>query len=315
MNGPITLTEALDWLHTQLETRAPEAVLLPQAAGRVLATALTLAPSPPHPTAAIDGTAVRAAATEGASDYAPLPIAGTSVRAGDAMPSGADAVLPPPAYDAGAVLIPIGRGANVHPPAHDIPTGATVPAGTRLTALHLALLPGDPLVRLQPRVTAPSPTLQALAAAAGAFATADDPDLLLLTKQPATGWTAHATAIAICPGENTCIGHFHQTPAIILPRHPADAATVFAILVAPILRHLAGLPEPQPTAATLTRKIASPLGQLDAVRVRVDSGEATPLGPAAGIGLLAAAGANGLALVPEGSEGYPAGAIIPIYPV
>ena len=67
--------------------------------------------------------------------------------------------------------------------------------------------------------------------------------------------------------------------------------------------------------ATLTRKIASALGQLDAVRVRLDHGAATPLGPAEGIGLLTAATADGLVLVPEGSEGYPAGAVVPIYPI
>lgn len=315
MTGSITLTSAITWLDARCAARAPETVPLSHAAGRVLATPITLIPSPPSATAAIDGLAVRAAATEGASDYAPLPMPGTPVRAGEALPPDTDAVLPPHGYDGMAALMPIGRGTNVHPAGHDIPADAVLPAGTPLTALHLALLPTDPLVRPQARVGTPGPALQALVTAAGALVTQQKPDLLLSTEQPVTGWTAHATALAICPGETTAIGHVHDTPAIILPRHPASAATVFALLVAPILRRLAGLPEPQPATATLTRKIASALGQLDAVRVRVDNGHATPLGPAEGIGLLAAAAANGLALVPEGSEGYPAGAIIPIYPL
>jgi molybdopterin biosynthesis enzyme len=392
------LAEAIGWLQARCAARSPETVPLRLAAGRVLAADAVLARSPAHATAAIDGVAVLAAAVEGASDYAPVPVAGVVVRAGDAMPAGADAVLPPHGVEDGAALMAVGRGAGVHPPGHDVMEGAVLPAGTVLTALHLALLRGDPMVRPLARVALADPRLSgrfldletigykkavipglvpgthavpsqpanplihptsqpdssrslcgvggrdkpghddllgsdmksipgsrapdfvsllALVAAAGAVVTADEPDLVLLAERSGggAGWVAQAEGIAMQPGEATAIGLFGGAPAIVLPRHAADAATVFALLAAPVLRRIGGLPEPQPVPGTLTRKITSSLGMLEAVRVRVAGGRATPLGPAEGIGLLAAAAANGLVLVPEGSEGYPAGAMVPIYPL
>lgn len=310
----MTLADAIGWLQAQWVVRAAETIPLRQAAGRVLAGSVGLAPSPLHASAAIDGVAVRAADTAGASDYAPLRVAGTPVRAGDTMPADADAVLPPHGYEDGAAVVAIGRGGGVHPPGHDVAAGAVLAKATVLTALHLALLPGDPLVRRLARVAAPDlASLHALVAAAGAIVVGEDPDLVLLAERPESGWVVQADGIAIRPGEATAIGLLGATPAIVLPRHPAEAATVFAVLAVPVLRRVAGLPELVPVIARLTRKISSALGQVDAVRVRVDGGVATLLGPAEGIGLLAAAGANGLVLVPEGSEGYPAGAMVPIY--
>ncbi len=154
--------------------------------------------------------------------------------------------------------------------------------------------------------------LLALLADLGAVAAGADPDLVL---DPAAAATWHAEAIAIRPGETTAIGLADGTPALRLPPHPADAATTFLLLAVPILRRLSGRPAPQSIEAVLTRKISSVLGQVDAVRVRRVGAAATPLGPAEGIGLLAAAAANGLVLVPEGSEGYPAGATVPIWPI
>jgi molybdopterin biosynthesis enzyme len=299
----IPLADALGWLRGEARRRAAETVPLELAVGRVLSVDLALSVRPAHPTAAMDGVAVRGVETEGASDYAPLPVAGMRVHAGSRLPPGA-----------GATTAAIARGGNVRPAGHDVPGDVWLAAGTILTPLHLAILDTDPRVAPRPRVAAPPwPAVRALLVQAGAIIVEGDADLVLMQVPAFTQMVA--AGIAIRPGETTAIGLVDAIPAICLPPHPADAATVFALLAAPVLRHLARLPEPEPREGRLSRKISSSLGQVDAVRVRLDGGTAVPLGPAEGIGLLAAAGANGLVLVPEGSEGYPAGTMVPIFPV
>ena len=64
----------------------------------------------------------------------------------------------------------------------------------------------------------------------------------------------------------------------------------------------------------LTGKIVSGLGQIEAVLVRRVGDRATQLGPVGETPLAALLQANGLALVPEGSEGYPEGAMIAVHP-
>ena len=306
----IPLADAQAWLRERLRLGPPETIPFSEAAGRILAADAALSPRPPFPAALVDGLAVRAADTEGASDYAPLSVRGVSVKAGDRLPANADAVLPTIDGDTHARAA-VAPGHGVAPVGHDVPHGAVLRAGTPLVPLHLALLGADPLVLARPRVAAAA-LLNALVRAEGGQADMAAPGLVL-TECPLTS-IDHA-AVAIRPGETTALGHIGLVPAIRLPTHPAAQATVFSLLVAPILRRLAGRAEPVPIPAILARKITSQLGQLDAVRVRAEGGTAVPLGPADTIGLLAAASATGLVLVPEGSEGYPAGATVPIYPL
>jgi molybdopterin biosynthesis enzyme len=66
-------------------------------------------------------------------------------------------------------------------------------------------------------------------------------------------------------------------------------------------------------AATLARKVASPLGLADVVAVRLAAGKAEPI--ASGYWPLASlAGTDGWILVPADSEGFPAGAEVMVRP-
>jgi molybdopterin biosynthesis enzyme len=308
----LRLPEARAWLATHMRRRGGERVAPDRAVGRVLAADVALATWPPCPTAAVGGFAIRAADSEGAAAYAPMPVRATAVAAGAAMPAGTDAVIVADELACGAVLGPVARGAGVHPAGHDSPSGAILPSGLRLRPLHVALLRDDALVHPQARVAAEDTWLRAMiavaggaaAGTAGGLAEAGAADLVLLPDDRGGVPLLEAIAVGLVDG----------APGIGLPAHPADAATLFALLVAPALRGFAGLPEAEPGQARLGRKVTSALGQMDAVRVRLVAGEAIPLGPAEGIGVLAAAAADGLVLVPEGSEGYPAGALVPIYP-
>ena len=285
---------------------------LVHALGRTLAEPVIATALPPAPTAAIAGLATTATATAGASDYAPLPIDGTPVEPGQPMPPGTDAVLPPEWHDAGAALMPIPPGHGVTAPGHDAPAGWTLPAGTVLGPLHIAILDqlGQATVAVirRPHVAPCPPMLSALATQAGAVI-AGPPDLIL---------AAHPLAIrlAIRPGDDAALGFMDGNP-----RGPASpptrlaAATLFAVLVAPALRRMACLPEPPPIPATLTRKIASTLGQTDVIRVQITGHQATPLGPAEHGSLVAGLRADGLVLVPDNSEGHPPGATVQVHPL
>jgi molybdopterin molybdotransferase len=109
-----TVNAALVWLDAQLYTMPSEIVPLRVAAGRVLAeSVISDVDVPGFDRATMDGYAVVAASTEGASAYSPLPLtvigdsmpgcpfdgfvsAGAAVRimTGAPMPRGADAVVP-----------------------------------------------------------------------------------------------------------------------------------------------------------------------------------------------------------------------------
>jgi molybdopterin molybdotransferase len=326
----IPLRDARAWLESRVGRLEPEMAGIAAAVGRVLAEDL-LGAADDGRVAGLDGRAVCAADTEGASEYAPLPVAGVPIVAGALMPSGSDAVLPPQLEDAaGFAMVTIPPGHGVAPA-----DAAGLPAGTSLRPPHLALLarlgrdavtvirrPGITVRAAGPKSgrEALAPMLAALIAAEGAEAATREPDLIIYAGRSGPGAdddgidrfeTVFAHGIAIQPGETTALGTIGGKTAILLPGDPLACATVFALLAAPALRRMAGRPEPTPLTVTLTRKIASALGQVDAVRVRVEGGRATPLSTL----LSAGAGADGLVLAPEGSEGYPAGATVQVLPL
>ena len=63
----------------------------------------------------------------------------------------------------------------------------------------------------------------------------------------------------------------------------------------------------------LDRKITSAIGFTDLVRVRLQDGRATPLGPADAGGLARVVASDGWVLVPEGQEGFPAGTAVTVH--
>lgn len=106
-----------------------------------------------------------------------------------------------------------------------------------------------------------------------------------------------------------------QKPTVIIgvPGYPVSAALTGEIFVEPLLARWLGRPSatPQTIKATLTRKITSPAGDDDFVRVAVgrvgDRTLAAPLARGAGV-ITSLVRADGLALFPRGSQGMPAGA-------
>ncbi len=145
-----TVEAALDWLDQQLAPLAAEAVPLSAAAGRVLVEDVRSDfDVPGFPRSMMDGYAVRAADTSGASPYNRLPLTivgqvlpgctfdgtvneGQAVRimTGAPMPSGTDAVLPAEKVDTEGqrlyALDELSPGKHVGRRGEDIAAGTTV---------------------------------------------------------------------------------------------------------------------------------------------------------------------------------------------
>jgi putative molybdopterin biosynthesis protein len=127
--------------------------------------------------------------------------------------------------------------------------------------------------------------------------------------------------VAVRPGHPVILGMIDQpgppVPVIGVPGYPVSAALTGEIFVKPLLAVWQGQrrPEPVTLTASLTRKTTSPAGDDDYLRVavgRVGSRLlAAPLSRGAGV-ITSLVRADGIALVPRGSQGLPAGAEVEV---
>ena len=339
--------------------------------------------SPPFDAAGMDGIAIRAADTLGASETSPVylaPDAYDVIDTGDPMPAGRDAVVmrehvhydtedraellaavPPYQHvrsigedvSAGELLLPEGHRLRPADLAAALAAGAKQ-LSVRKRPLILILPTGDEIV---PNGTEPGPgeildtnslMLAAQAREAGCEARVlpiepDSPqriaaavtaaaamcDLLIVIAGSSAGrddYTARVVSetgtlavhgVAVRPGHPVVLGVVGQTPVLGAPGYPVSAALTFDIFAVPMLAGLSGAPPRRRpvTPAKLARKLASPLGMDDWVRVRLGSvgGDlvATPLPRGAGV-LTSLVRADGLLVVPAGVEGHHAGSTVSV---
>lgn len=131
--------------------------------------------------------------------------------------------------------------------------------------------------------------------------------------------------VAVRPGHPVILGMIKtdvppltKVPIIGVPGYPVSAALTGEIFVKPLLaRWLGRRPEEQLTVkAQLTRKVTSPAGDDDYMRVAVGRvGERTfaaPLSRGAGV-ITSLVRADGITILPRGSQGLPAGAEVVVH--
>jgi molybdopterin molybdotransferase len=324
---------------------APRQLALGDAEGCVLAGDVrATASAPAGPVALVDGWAVRADVVADAGPYAPLPLtpAPAWVNAGDALPPGADAVLPPDAVTVGAA------GAEVHASATAgdgaLASGGDAAAdqvlrraGERVRAADIAVLRalGLPGVTVRmPRVRLVSVNAEDVAAAIargvaahGAHAAvvrgleqalADGADAVIVVGGTGMGrsdasvaWLAQAGTvdmhgIGLLPGETAALGSIGAKPALLLPARLDGAMAAFLVVGEALLHGLTGAPISSGMTVTLARKIVSTVGLAEVVPVRRVAEGVEPL--ASGYWPMhAVTRADGWAYVPPESEGFPAG--------
>jgi putative molybdopterin biosynthesis protein len=123
--------------------------------------------------------------------------------------------------------------------------------------------------------------------------------------------------IAIRPGHPVVLGIARDRPVIGIPGYPVSAVITCDLLVKPVLYRLRGtaVPERLTLQATITRKIFSPLGEDEFLRVKVgrvgDKVVATPLSRGAGV-IMSLVRADGIVRIPRFSEGVHAGETVTV---
>lgn len=130
--------------------------------------------------------------------------------------------------------------------------------------------------------------------------------------------------IAMRPSSPTGLGRLGRRLVFLLPGHPVSALCAYDFFAGRAIRALGGRPIEWPyrrVRATLSRKISSPIGRLDYARVRLagavssdeTSPRAEPLAVAGAAVLSSTTRADGFVIVPDDSEGFPAGAMVDVW--
>lgn len=115
--------------------------------------------------------------------------------------------------------------------------------------------------------------------------------------------------VAIKPGKPVILGVIENTPVVGIPGYPVSAYLTFDLFVKPLVYRLQGLdtPEAPKVKAYTAKKIVSPLGQEEFMRVKLgriaDKIIATPISRGAGI-ITSMVKADGILRVPRLSEGF-----------
>jgi putative molybdopterin biosynthesis protein len=153
---------------------------------------------------------------------------------------------------------------------------------------------------------------------------ADECDLILLNAGSSSGSEDYSRqvvenlgkllvhGVAIRPGHPVILGMIGNIPIIGVPGYPVSAALTGEIFVEPLLAVWSGRKPavPETLSAVLTRKITSPAGDDDFLRVAVGRvGErwlAAPLSRGAGV-ITSLVQADGIVILPRGTQGFSAG--------
>ena len=216
------------------------------------------------------------------------------------------------------------------------PAVAIIPTGSELVDISDNPQPGDIVefnslvlaamleewgaepARLTPVPDDPALLREAVSRAAGEFdvvlvnagSSAGSEDYTAATVEALGSLIVHG--VAIRPGHPIVLGIVSNKPVIGIPGYPVSAVIACELFVQPIIESMLGRPaDPEPTAeATMTRRVHSPMGEDEFLRVRLgqvgDSLVATPLQRGAGV-ISSLVRADGIARIPRNSEGIEAG--------
>lgn len=357
-----------------------ETVPLDRANGRVTAAPVWAKVSSPHyDAAAMDGVAVRARDTIGATETAPLQLKvgeqAVWLDTGDPVPQGFDAIIMIEVVhevDESTIEIqsPVAPYQHVRPLGEDIvATELVLPQGHRLRPQDLAACAAaghtEVSVRSAPRV-AIIPTGTELVPAGSDLKAGDIIEFnSLMLAGMVTDWGGEASrrrplpddygrikaaileaagscdivvvnagssagsqdytaklveelgqllvhGVALRPGHPLVLGVVQDKPVLGIPGYPVSAALTCDLFVRPLIERKLGVPSQarQKATATITRKVLSPIGEDEFLRVRLgrvgDKMVATPIQRGAGV-IMSLVRADGLVLVPRFSEGVDAG--------
>ena len=155
-----------------------------------------------------------------------------------------------------------------------------------------------------------------------------DADVLLVSGGSSVGQEDHAPrvlaelgelpvhGVALRPASPAGVGFLKGRPAFLLPGNPVSCLCAYDLFAGRAVRRLGGRSPEMPYRSMLlplARKIASVVGRVDYVRVRVESGQVEPLATSGASILSSTTRADGFVLVPRDSEGNAPGESVPVY--
>ena len=364
---------------------APEIVPIESANGRVTAEGIwAKRSSPNYDASAMDGVAVKASQTVGATETSPLrlqiPTQAAWVDTGDPMPGEYDAVImvenvvqvddniieiqaPVPPYHhvrplgedivATELVLPQGHVLRPQDLAACAAAGVTaisvrrsprvpiIPTGNELVPIGDKLRPGDipefNSIMLAAMVDEwggsscrQPPVRDDLEQIKKAIVDAlHESDIIILNAGSSAGsedFTSRAISdlgevvthgVAIRPGHPIVLGIVKGKPVLGIPGYPVSAVVTMELFVRPLIERVLGIPpiRNQVISATLARKVVSPMGEDEFLRVRLgrvrDTLIASPIQRGAGI-TMSLVRADGVLKIPRFSEGIDAGETIDI---
>jgi len=288
----------------------------------------------------------RGSITKDIRDPASIRIRASVAPWSHVRPLGEDIVATQLVLPAGHILKPVDLGAIAAAGHHEIkvarkPKVAILPTGTELVPIGSVLKAGDILeynslvLAAQVKAMGGEPTRYPITKddfdliCQHVEEAAQEHDLVLLNAGSSAGaedfsakvveklGTLLVHGVAVRPGHPVILGTIDHRPSSIVPiigvpGYPVSAALTIDIFVEPLIATWLGRrPNELPTeTATLTRKIVSPAGDDDFVRVAVgkvgDKLLAAPLSRGAGV-ITSLVQADGLAPIPSGTQGMEAG--------
>jgi molybdopterin molybdotransferase len=122
--------------------------------------------------------------------------------------------------------------------------------------------------------------------------------------------------VAMRPSSPVGFGFIQQQPIFLIPGNPVSALVAFDTFVGPTLQLMQGLHPAYPYAKVrgkLTRKIASAIGRVDFVRVRLTEAGVEPLRVTGASILSSTTRADGFVIVDKNSEGLDEGQEMEVY--
>jgi molybdopterin molybdotransferase len=122
--------------------------------------------------------------------------------------------------------------------------------------------------------------------------------------------------VAMRPSSPVGFGFVQQRPIFLIPGNPVSALVAFDAFVGPTLQRMQGLQPVYPYAKVrgkLTRKIASAIGRVDFVRVRLSEAAVDPLRVTGASILSSTTRADGFVIVDKNSEGLDEGQEVEVY--
>jgi molybdopterin molybdotransferase len=205
-----------------------------------------------------------------------------------------------------------------------LPAGSR-PTGNRITDANgpmlAALVRRDGGIPVNPGIVADEP--EAILAAMRS-----DADVVLISGGSSVGQEDHAPnllasygelaihGVAMRPSSPAGMGRMDNRLVFLLPGNPVSCLCAYDFFAGRAVRRLAGLPEDFPYVQArmpLRRKLVSVVGRVDYARVRTVDGQIEPIAISGASILSSTTRADGFVIIPEDSEGYPAGAEVLVW--